>query len=83
MTSKPHTRPATEQQRSALVKLRRLLGEPAGRDHDLDAEAAAELIASLSRRYNELEPAERSRRARELSERSTPPAKSHNRSSIR
>jgi hypothetical protein len=62
-----HGRPATEQQLMALAKLSRLLDAPIPGDDQLDTETAADLIVRLSRRYNELEPAERSRRARELS----------------
>jgi hypothetical protein len=60
-------RPVTEQQLTAITKLSCLLDEPEPDADQLDGDAAAELIARLSRRYNELEPAERSRRARELS----------------
>ena len=56
--------PATAQQRDAIRKLSRLLGEPVEAG-DLDASTASQLLAELSRRYNALDPAERRRLSRE------------------
>jgi hypothetical protein len=60
------TAPVTPRQRETLVKLARLVDEPLEHVEELDEQEAAELIGTLSQRYNALDPAERSRRSRAL-----------------
>jgi hypothetical protein len=66
---KPAPRPhhsgdgATEQQRAAIQKLARLLGQEVDPRPDLTAAQAADLISRLSRAFNALDPAERRARS--------------------